>query len=122
MRQLSQFIASCSFLFLTGPLAFGQQMSDEEAAAACLGGCAFYAFMIIAGLVINIAILVWVARDAKSRAMDSSVIWMILVFFTGLIGLLIYILSRPKGELKECSSCGNKRLVASLKCPHCGNF
>jgi hypothetical protein len=64
---------------------------------------------------------VWVARDAKARGLDNSVLWMILVMVTGPIGLIIYIYSRPKGELVPCSSCGNKRLEASAKCPHCGN-
>jgi len=75
----------------------------------------------LAILAINIAILVWVARDAKARGMDSSVLWMILVMVTGPIGLVIYLYSRPKGQLIACPSCGNKRLEASATCPHCGN-
>jgi hypothetical protein len=31
--------------------------------------------------VISIALLVWVARDAKARGIDSAVLWMALVFF-----------------------------------------
>jgi hypothetical protein len=75
----------------------------------------------IAILALNIALLVWVARDAKARSMDSAVLWMILVMFTGPIGLIIYILSRPQGNLIQCQQCNNKRLQASSKCPHCGN-
>jgi hypothetical protein len=70
---------------------------------------------------LNIALLVWVARDAKARGMDSSVLWMILVMFTSVIGLGIYLLSRPQGNVTTCDSCGNKRLEASAQCPHCGN-
>jgi hypothetical protein len=66
-------------------------------------------------------LLVWVARDAKARAMDSSVIWLILVMVTGPIGLILYLFSRPQGNLVQCAPCGNKRLQASAKCPHCGN-
>jgi len=29
----------------------------------------------------SVALLVWVARDAKARGMDSAVLWMLLVFF-----------------------------------------
>ncbi len=72
-------------------------------------------------LALNIALLVWVARDAKSRGMDSAVLWMVLVMFTSVIGLVIYILSRPQGNLEKCKSCNNNRLQASAKCPHCGN-
>lgn len=78
-------------------------------------------FIIVAAAVLNIAILVWVARDAKSRGMDSAILWMLLVFFTGPLGLLIYIFSRPQGQMARCPHCRNKRLSASAKCPHCGN-
>ena len=48
--------------------------------AAC---SAFVVFFIIAILVLNIVLLVWVARDAKARGMDNSVLWMLVVFFLG---------------------------------------
>lgn len=109
---------------LTISLAFAQQpMTDGEETAACAAcaGMGIFAILIpIAFFVVNILLLVWVAKDAKARGM-SGIGWMILVFFTSLLGLLIYILSRPKGNLIECSHCGNKRLEASAKCPHCGN-
>jgi hypothetical protein len=83
--------------------------------------CGSLIFIPIGVIVLNIALLVWVARDAKSRGMDSAVIWMLLVMFTSVIGLIIYVLSRPEGNLIHCSSCNNQRLQASAKCPHCGN-
>jgi hypothetical protein len=86
---------------------------------AC-GCCGTFIFIPIAGLALSIALLVWVARDAKSRGMDSAVLWMLLVFFLNLIGLVIYLLSRPQGILVPCPNCGNQRLQASVKCPHCG--
>ncbi len=97
---------------------------DAEACAACGacgGGVLLIPLLIIAIFALNIALLVWVARDAKSRGMDSSVLWMILVMFTGFIGLVIYLFSRPQGDLMQCHACNNKRLQASAKCPHCGN-
>lgn len=94
---------------------------DAAAAAGCFGCGAFMIFIFIAILALNIALLVWVAKDAKNRGLDNAVLWMILVMFTGLIGLVIYILVRPPGNLIQCASCNNKRLQASAKCPHCGN-
>ncbi len=94
---------------------------DEAAAAAACGGCGAIVFFFVALFALNIALLVWVARDAKARSMDSSVIWMILVMVTGPIGLIIYLFSRPQGNLVLCASCGNRRLQAGVKCPHCGN-
>lgn len=89
--------------------------------AGCCGSFLFMVFVAVAIFVLNIVMLVWVARDAKSRGMDNSVMWMILVFFTSLLGLVIYIFSRPQGELVPCPACKNKRLKVSAKCPHCGN-
>ena len=65
--------------------------------------------------------LIWVARDSKARGMDNSIVWMLLVLFTSVLGLIVYIFSRPKGNLIPCGHCGNKRMDTSAKCPHCGN-
>jgi uncharacterized membrane protein YhaH (DUF805 family) len=98
--------------------------ADAGACAAC-GTCgAGMGTMIlvpIAFFALNIALLVWVARDAKARGMDSAVLWMALVMFTSVIGLVIYIFARPQGQIVQCPHCGNKRLEASSKCPTCGN-
>lgn len=126
MRTSSRLaMASFSQLFFgTALLAQSGGSGDAEACAAC-GTCGVgvgvIIFIFLAILALNIALLIWVARDAKSRGMDSSVLWMILVMVTGPIGLIIYIYSRPKGQLVPCPSCGNKRLEASAQCPHCGN-
>ena len=110
-------------LVTTVALAQARQPGAEDAAAcaACGGGLAAMILIPLIFFALNIALLVWVARDAKSRGMDSSVLWMVLVMFTSVIGLLIYIFSRPQGNLVQCPSCNNKRLQASAKCPHCGN-
>ena len=101
-----------------------QRSSDADGAAAC--GCLGAAgvvgvVLVVLWVAIVIALLVWVARDAKARGLDNSVIWMVLVLLTGLLGLIIYLLARPKGNLIACPHCGNKRMEASAKCPHCGN-
>lgn len=103
--------------------AFAQssQTDQEAAAAGCLACSGGMLVFLVAAFVLNIALLIWVARDAKSRGMDSSVLWMILVMFTGLLGLVIYIFARPQGNIVQCAHCANKRLQASAKCPHCGN-
>jgi uncharacterized membrane protein YhaH (DUF805 family) len=96
-----------------------QTSSGEDAAGvAC---CGTFFFMIVAIVVINVALLVWVARDAKARGMDGAAVWMLLVLVTGIFGLLIYVFSRPTGCLVNCISCQNRRLAAARTCPHCGN-
>ena len=101
--------------------AAADQAAAGAVAAGCCGSFFFMIFVAVALFVLNIVMLVWVARDAKNRGMDNSVMWMILVFFTSLLGLVIYIFSRPQGELVPCPTCKNKRLKVSAKCPHCGN-
>jgi hypothetical protein len=112
-----------SALALCSSLARAQDYGSnpDEAAAGCLACGSGILFLIFALSVLNIALLIWVARDAKSRGMDSAVVWMLLVLFLGPIGLVIYLLSRPQGNVVPCPNCKNKRLQASARCPHCGN-
>lgn len=103
----------------------GDDVAATAGGCAACGGCMIFFIIIIvliaAGLALNIWLIIWVGRDAKSRGMDNSTTWILLVIFTGLIGLIIYLSSRPKGDLVKCSSCDNNRLQGSAKCPHCGN-
>lgn len=82
---------------------------------AC-GGC----LLPITFIVLSVVLLIWVARDAKARDMDNSVVWMLVVFVLNLLGLVIYLFARPKGELMLCANCGNQKMQSSLRCPHCG--
>jgi hypothetical protein len=119
MRWRSGF---CSFLgiAMASTSLWGQQEPNPYAAAGgCFACSGALLFVIVALIALNIALLVWVARDAKARGMDSAILWMILVMFTGVIGLIIYLFARPQGNVIPCPNCGNKRLQASLKCPHC---
>jgi hypothetical protein len=102
-------------------LAQDPNVDDALAAGGCLacGGSMMLIPIII--IAINIALLVWVARDSKARGMDNSVVWVLLVLFTSVIGLIVYLFSRPPGVLVPCRHCGNKRLENSATCPHCGN-
>ena len=123
MKTLSRFVGLFCALAVFLPVAGFAQLGPRDAASglASCGCCGTFIFIPIAALAISIALLVWVARDAKARSMDSAVLWMVLVMLTGLIGLVIYIFSRPQGNLVQCASCNNQRLQASAKCPHCGN-
>jgi hypothetical protein len=68
-----------------------------------------------------VLILIWVVRDARSRAIDSGALWVIVILLTGWLGLVIYIASRPAGTLVPCRHCNNRRLEYAKLCPHCGN-
>lgn len=99
-----------------------QEEADKAAGAACAvcgGGIVTIIGTLVVLFILNIALLVWVARDAKSRGMDSSILWMFLVMFTSVIGLVIYLFARPQGELIQCAHCRGKRLKVGAICPHC---
>ena len=72
-----------------------------DGAGACIGG-----MMCIIGvvwLIIAIALAVWVYKDAEARG-ENGVLWLIVVILLGLIGLIIWLIARPKelkGEKKE---------------------
>jgi uncharacterized membrane protein YhaH (DUF805 family) len=110
-----------ALVLLTPALCCAQyRRGDPAGGCAACGCCGTFIFIPIVLLAISIALLVWVARDAKARGMDNAVLWMLLVFFLNLIGLVIYLLSRPQGNLLPCPNCGNMRMQASVRCPHCG--
>jgi len=97
------------------------QRNDDASPFVACGCLGFFGLIMVGVIALNIALLIWVARDAKSRGMDNAVVWMILVMLTGIIGLIIYLFTRPQGNLVPCPQCGNKRLQMSAKCTHCGN-
>lgn len=92
--------------------------AETAAGLAAMGGCTLF---ILAIIVINILILIWVYKDAKARGMENPVIWLVVVLFTGILGLIIYLVVRPKGATAPCPSCSKKRMAGLMRCPHCGN-
>jgi uncharacterized membrane protein YhaH (DUF805 family) len=111
----------CSGVVFFAATALAQNDGSAAASAAGCGICgSFFIFFFLAIVALNVAILVWVARDAKARGMDNAILWMLLVFFTGIVGLIVYLLVRPQGNTVPCPNCGNKRLQTSVKCPNCG--
>ena len=46
--------------------------------------------------VVWIAISIWIYKDAKKHNVDSPALWAFIVFFIGVIGLLIYLLAARK--------------------------
>lgn len=119
---MKRFLSTLPFLFALSSLSAQDSTPGEAAGAAgaliggtcgCIGG--------LIGLAIWIFLVVYVYKDAKARGMDNAVLLTIVTAITGLLGLIIYLLMRPKGNLVPCPSCQKKRLEGSAKCPHCGN-
>jgi hypothetical protein len=98
-----------------------QYQSHPAAGCAACSGCGGLLLIIFLAIVgLQIALLVWVARDAKARGMDGAILWMLFVALVPLFGIVVYIFARPQGNMVQCSNCGNRRLQASVRCPHCG--
>ena len=47
------------------------------------------------GFILSIVLAVWVYKDAEARG-ESGVMWLIIVLFTGIIGIIIWLVVRPK--------------------------
>ncbi len=75
--------------------------SPGDAAAGAAAGLAALGCGIvpcIIGLAISIGLAVFVYKDATKRGMDNVVLLTIVTVITGPLGLVIYLLMRPKGN------------------------
>jgi hypothetical protein len=84
--------------------------------------------LIIVSFIIGILLAIWVYRDAEKRG-GSSVLWLLIVLITGIIGLIIWLVVRPPigGKPKQqsdqgrmCPSCGRNIPMDAQVCPYCG--
>ena len=106
--------AAATLLLFVTPV-FAQ--SDGEAISA--GITTTYLLCCGLSLLLNLVMLVWVAKDASERGTSAGA-WLIIVFLFGFLGLLGYLVARPQGKLVECPHCGRKKPIRDQICPHCG--
>jgi hypothetical protein len=98
-----------------------EKLGRELGMGCAKSGAACAVFLVI-GLVylaVKIFIMVWAFKDAKARGDQNAILWPILIFFLSIVGLVIYLAVRPKGDFSPCGSCHQKRLSTLTKCPHC---
>jgi hypothetical protein len=100
---------------------------DAAAAVAAATGvgvaCCFAYFLCIAvALGAWIFTAIWIMRDAKARNSENAQLVTILGWIpaTWVVGLIVHLVTRPKGNLVPCPHCQKKRLEGSAVCPHCG--
>jgi hypothetical protein len=100
MKRLFPILSS---LFLTVTLLAQSSTPDDNgdaAAGAAAGlaalGCGVLPCLI--GLAISIGLAVFVYKDATKRGMDNVILLTIVTVITGPLGLVIYLLMRPKGN------------------------
>ncbi|HXD34656.1 MAG TPA: hypothetical protein VN643_26280 [Pyrinomonadaceae bacterium] len=105
-------------------LAQGDDAGAACGALGCVGGGIIYLLFlaIVFGGVIALVVFIikFIRKDAIARGMPNadSIKWLGLL---GLIGLLIYLLQRPQGNITPCPSCGQNRMEGLQQCPQCGN-
>jgi len=102
--------------------------SAEDAAAAAAGVgvgltcCVLYFLLIAVSIGAWIFTAIWIMKDAKARNSENAQLVTILGWIpaTWVIGLIVHLVTRPKGNLVPCPHCQKKRLEGSAVCPHCG--
>ena len=104
----------------------------DEAAAAGLFGLSMLCCVLIAiPWIIWLVLAIWVYKDAEKRG-KSGILWFLIVFFLGIIGIIIWLVVRPPigGEKpasaepdRRCPNCGRGIPNDARTCPYCGkNF
>ncbi len=126
MKLFKPLLVLCVVL---GAPAVALALDDGNAAGAACGalGCGamaiVYILIIAVSLAVPIAIIVvvikFIRKDATARGMPNanSIKWLGLL---GIIGLVIYLLQRPQGNVMPCPSCGQGRMQGLPACPNCG--
>ena len=97
---------------------------SNQAAWSLFGFGAVVCAVIIVVWVIFILIAIWVYRDAEKRG-GNGILWLIIVIFTGIIGIIIWLVVRPPigGKKPEserrCPNCGRPIPMDARVCPYC---
>lgn len=122
------FLSTAANLFAQGDSPSPSSLSAEEAAAMTgaagvgLACCVVYVLMIAVSIGAWIFTAIWIMKDAKARNSENAQLVTILGWIpaTWVIGLIVHLVTRPKGNLVPCPNCQKKRLEGSPTCPHCG--
>ena len=109
---------------------YSPSAEDAAAAAAAATGiaglgfvcCFLYVLLIAVSVGAWIYTAIWIMKDAKARNSENAQLVTVLgwIPFTWVIGLIVHLVTRPKGNLVPCPKCGKKRLEGLATCPHCG--
>ena len=84
-----------------------------------------FSFLSLVLLILWIAVIIWVYRDAERRGMNG-VLWALLVFIGNLIALLIYLIVRSDSvppdavAAQPCPECQKPVASNHVFCPYCG--
>ncbi len=71
------------------------EIDDPELGLGFLALSGICCIIILLPFIIGILIAIWVYKDAEKRG-KSGIVWFLVVFFLGIIGLIIWLVVRPK--------------------------
>lgn len=124
MKNASNFVILCSTILALSVTALSKPNDDAAAACGAMGcGIVVWLIMMVICLSIGITVIVlvfkFIKKDAIARGMPNAnnMPWLALL---GLIGLVIYLLMRPQGNVTPCPRCNQQRMQGLQFCPHCG--
>ncbi|MGA1820789.1 MAG: hypothetical protein ACMUHU_07270 [Thermoplasmatota archaeon] len=94
--------------------------------------CLLYACFTFLPFIVILILAIWVHSDAKNNGVDNAFLWAVVVFFTGIVGLIIYFLViKPKAledrakRSQRVQTYGTGMTDMPRKdgyCNHCGKF
>ncbi|HVF71468.1 MAG TPA: hypothetical protein VM940_07645 [Chthoniobacterales bacterium] len=131
ITALPCFLLTASLLAQSSSPSPANSPSAEDAAAAAAAAtaatglgfacCAAYLLCIAIGIAAWIFTAIWIMKDAKARNSENAQLVTILGWIpaTWVVGLIVHLVTRPKGNLVPCPHCQKKRLEGSAVCPHC---
>jgi len=74
--------------------------------------------LLLVTLAVPIICAALVYSDAKKRGLSAG-LWALFVFFTTIIGVIVYLLARPS-DVGLCGNCGAPLRNGFVACPNCG--
>ncbi len=64
----------------------------------------FFSFLtllsIVLSLIVYVLLAIWIYKDAEKRK-KSGILWLIVYLLTGILGIIIWLIVRPKETKKE---------------------
>jgi len=75
-------------------------------------------FLVLAAIWVLAA--VYVLRDARRRNVSHAGLWALGTLLVGPVGLVAYLVDRPRSRRIACAFCGEMILDTDRACPYCG--
>ncbi|MHC4481079.1 MAG: zinc ribbon domain-containing protein [Planctomycetota bacterium] len=77
------------------------------------------ATLVLAAVGLWAACVVFVYIDASYRNLPHPLLWAFGTLWFGPLGLLAYLVDRPKAPQVNCPRCGHLILESDVRCPYC---